>query len=51
MTTSEIKKLLDYHKKQLKHNEENNNNKELHLYHSDSIEMYSIWLKKNNNNK
>ena len=45
MTINEIKKLLVYHKKQFKYNEENYNDKELHWYHSDAVEMYSEWLK------
>ena len=44
---SEIKKLLAYHQDKFKHNEENYNDKELHWYHSDKIEMYSNWLKNN----
>lgn len=46
LKTSEIKQLLDYHKKEFKYNEENYNDKELHWHHSDYIEMYSSWLKK-----
>jgi len=46
LTTSEIRKLLAYHQDEFKHNEENYNDKELHWYHSDAIEMYSEWLKK-----
>jgi hypothetical protein len=45
---SEIKQLLDYHKKEFKYNEDNYNDKELHWYHNDKIEMYSNWLKKIN---
>ncbi len=46
MTIREIEKLLFYHKKQFKDNEENYNDKELHWAHSDAIEMYTEWLKK-----
>jgi len=46
LTTSEIRKLLAYHQDEFKHNEESYNDKELHWYHSDAIEMYSEWLKK-----
>ncbi len=45
MKISKIKKLLSYHKKQLKLNEENYNDKELYWAHSDAIEMYNEWLK------
>jgi len=44
---TEIKQLLKYHKREFKYNEENYNDKELHWYHSDKIEMYSNWLKNN----
>jgi CRISPR/Cas system CSM-associated protein Csm2 small subunit len=46
LTTSEIRKLLAYHKDEFKHNEENYNDKQLHWHHSDAIEMYSQLLKK-----
>tara|TARA_B110000858_G_C17656507_1_gene405169 strand:+ start:393 stop:617 length:225 start_codon:yes stop_codon:yes gene_type:complete len=44
LKTSEIKQLLDYHKKEFKYNEENYNDKMDYWHHSDSIEMYSSWL-------